>query len=863
LFAIYQHYLYMGYNTMISLKKLEFSELEVADPNAVYSGTQTVFLDFDGANDISYDNATLDIHTSISSIADSGLSAEDKIQIMTDLNNTFAGTGITFTVIVPISGEYSTVYVGGDGSEFSEYGSFAGLSETIDVGNEIQNDDAFVFSDNLSSVDAITETIAHETAHLVGYTHVGDTTIDELSDFATVITLPRGTTKFTSTTGMAYDGFGYSVAVSGSNVIVGAYADDNANGEEAGSVYSYRWNGTSYDAQVEIIASDGLDDWFGFSVDGYGDTIISGAGWGDGVVADSGAAYVYSWNVDSYTESKLVAADGAVYDYFGDAVAMSGNAVVVGAHGDDNAKGIDAGSAYVYHWDGDSYEYQDKLIALDGAANAGFGYTVAVSGYNIAVGAFSYSGASADSVYVYRWDGASYDEMKLTNTLGASALFASSIAMDGDVVAVGAHCDNTSNGIYSGCVVVYRWNGETYDMSYLIASDGAKRDFFGKSVAVSGNHIVVGAYGDDDSGAASGSIYAYNWNGTSYDEYKITAEDGSALDFYGGAVDIDGGYIAVGAYADDDVGYNAGSAYSINFTEIIEYSAGPNTPSGDFDGNNKSDILWQYTDGNVYVWDDGDSANGLDLLGNSSSSYAFLDTGDFNGDDKSDILWQHTDGSVSAWNDGNSGDIDSLGSAPSDYAFLGTGDFDDNDKSDILWRNTSNGNVYTWDDGLLANSRSNGVASSDYTFLGVGDFDYNGKSDILWQHSDGNVYAWNDGAGSDFGTSLGDAPLDYAYLGIGDFDGNRTSDILWQDSYGFVHAWDDGEFANDRVLGEASVNYAFIGIGDFDGNRISDILWRDSAGNVYAWNDGELGSGWDNLIGSASTTDYTALSNIA
>lgn len=851
-----------GGGDMITLKELQFSDLEVADSNPVYSGTQTIFLDFDGASGVTYNNDTLDINTNISYIPDSGLSTTNQFQILTDLNNTFTGTGITFTTTVPLSGEYSTIYVGGDGSEFSEYGTFTGLSETIDVGNEIQDDNAFVFSENLSSIDAITETIAHEAGHLVGYTHVGDTSVDELSDFADVIELPLGTTKFTASDGAAYDRFGQSVAVSGTTVIAGSVGDSS----DAGSVYSYRLEDSSY-TQYKISDSTGnADDWFGISVDSVGDTILVGSDWGTGNVAASGSASFYTWNGSSYDQAKIYSSDGAANDAYGDAVSISANVAVVGAYRDDD-DGTSSGSAYVYRWDGvDSYDYNTKLTASDATAGDYFGYAVAVSGDNIAVGAYGNDddGSNSGGAYVYRWNGSSYDEKIISIDSSAGDYYGYSIAMDGDVVVVGAYF-NDDDGNNSGCVGVYVWNSgtEAYDMRVcLTASDAGPREYFGKSVAISGNNIVVGAYGDGANGVASGSIYAYTWNGTSYDEYKIIAEDGSALDFYGRSVDIDGNYIVVGAYGNDDVGYASGSAYSINLAEIAAYSSNPDTPVGDFDGNNKSDVLWRNTDGNVYTWDDGaGSAFGTSL--GDSSGYTFLDTGDVNGDDMSDILWKDGSNNVSAWNNGDSTDVNALGTASANYLFHGTGDFDNNDKSDILWRDSSNGNVYVWDDGLSSGSRNTGVASADYTFLGVGDFDQNGKSDILWQHSDGNIYTWDDGAGSSFGSSLGDAPDTYDFLGVGDFNGDGASDILWRDtSMEIVYAWDDGAIENERYLGTAASTNNFQGIGDFDGNRMSDILWRDNDGNVYIWEDGKLGSGWDNLVGTASS-DYTALSNIA
>ncbi|MCK5344012.1 MAG: hypothetical protein KAR20_11440 [Candidatus Heimdallarchaeota archaeon] len=161
----------------MDFKKLELAGLELVDPNADYSGTQTIFINFDGANNASYDNDSLNIHIDNISIENSGLSEEERFQIITDLNNNFAGTGVNFTITSPTNEEYSTLYVGGNSSAFSECGNFLGLSETIDVGNQIKTDNAFVFSDNINSTFAITETIAHEAGHLLGFAHTGDSSL--------------------------------------------------------------------------------------------------------------------------------------------------------------------------------------------------------------------------------------------------------------------------------------------------------------------------------------------------------------------------------------------------------------------------------------------------------------------------------------------------------------------------------------------------------------------------------------------------------------------------------------------------------------------------------------------------------------
>jgi len=315
--------------------------------------------------------------------------------------------------------------------------------------------------------------------------------------------------------GAASDYFGYSVSISGDFAIAGSYADDD-KGNASGSAYIFEWDGANWSQQAKLLAFDGAaSDYFGYSVSISGDFAIAGAYGDDDKGGNSGSAYIFKRDGETWSQqAKLVASDGAAADYFGWAVSISGDYALVVARYDDD-KGTDSGSAYIFKRDGTSWSQQVKLTASDGAANDNFG----------------------------GW----------------------SVSINGDLAIVGARGDSDM-GYASGSAYIFKRAGETWvEQTKLLADDGDANDYFGISASISGDFAVVGAYGNDDSGDRSGSAYIFtpddidpnNW----IQRQKLTASDGNTDDYFGWSVSISGDYAIIGARQDDDMGSNSGSAY--------------------------------------------------------------------------------------------------------------------------------------------------------------------------------------------------------------------------------------------------------------------------------------------------------------
>ena len=271
---------------------------------------------------------------------------------------------------------------------------------------------------------------------------------------------------------------------------------------------------SQYDSAM-LTASDGAyGDYFSSAIHAVASTenlIVGGANGDD----DYGSAYIFQ-RLGNWTEmQKLTASDAGYGANFGCSVAIEGNVIVVGAPGDDNAGGYPSASAYVFQSldDGTTWTEEQKLMASDAASYDEFGFCVAVAGNLIVVGSFydDEFGLSSGSAYVFR-----------------------------------------------------RFDDGWAQVQKLTASDAEYSDEFGYSVAVAGNIIVVGARREDGAFVSAGAAYVFQSlddDGNFTEVQKLTASDAASLDYFGSSVDIDGNLIVVGADENDDAGSNSGSAY--------------------------------------------------------------------------------------------------------------------------------------------------------------------------------------------------------------------------------------------------------------------------------------------------------------
>jgi len=146
--------------------------------------------------------------------------------------------------------------------------------------------------------------------------------------------------------------------------------------------------------------------------------------------------------------------------------------------------------------------------------------------------------------------------------------FGCALALDGNVAVIGASGDN-ENGVYAGAAYIYRYDGTNWvEEQHLLPAEGHEKDYFGTDVDISGNRVIIGASGNDDSGELAGAAYIYEFTGTTWvEQQKLVASDGQEGDRFGATVALDGDTAVVGAPHDDTAqGEDAGSAYVFSFT---------------------------------------------------------------------------------------------------------------------------------------------------------------------------------------------------------------------------------------------------------------------------------------------------------
>lgn len=420
---------------------------------------------------------------------------------------------------------------------------------------------------------------------------------------------------------------GFSIAVSGDTAVVGAPSDWNANGVLAGAVYVFVKSGVGSQAvwtqQAKIVPSGvTAGDYFGYSVDIDGDTLVAGAQGDDGAGGiDQGSAYVFVRSGSVWREQgRIEANDAGAADYFGFSVSVDGDTAAVGAPYWDFAGDQNQGAVYVFTRTGAVWTQQQKITSPESPLSTWFGSSVSVSGESLLIGSpldYISNRANQGSAYVYtRTSGTWSQQARLIAANGAEGdRLGTSVSIDADTAVIGAPRRDIGDGQDEGAVYVFKRNGSFWSpQAYLISDDPNNNDWFGFSVSVAGDALIAGVPGDYTLlNFEQGSVFIFTRSSGVWSQFaNLYASDGQSGNRLGTSAAISGDNAVAGAPYGLN-GHHYGSAYaffpSCGFTfDPPSQSFGAAGGGGSFQLTTATGCVWQAVSGSNWISVTGGSA---------------------------------------------------------------------------------------------------------------------------------------------------------------------------------------------------------------------------------------------------------------
>jgi hypothetical protein len=368
--------------------------------------------------------------------------------------------------------------------------------------------------------------------------------------------------------GASGDRFGYSVALDGNTLLIGAPGSDVVlGGNDRGAAHVFVRNAGSWSLQATLLPSDPAnDDEFGRAVAVAGNYALVGAPFNSAASTQQGAAYVFLRNGASWSQQVRLLRPGSTHGFeqFGSAVALTPDTAVVGAPLADGMAQGDQGQAVVYTRTAAVWSEADVLVSADGKAGDHFGHAVAISGTRIAVGApytdrIPFFSEDDGAIYVFEGSAASGwgQDQKLADGLPGeatvSALFGWSVALLGDRVLGGAPGNKTDSALPVGATYVYQYTADTgwFVSKRLGLADGRDDVAYGMGRAVALTAAAAFASSGDEPRILDqrGLVAVYEASqGFAQSVLLFGGGRGGPLGF---ALAVDGETAVVGAYEED------------------------------------------------------------------------------------------------------------------------------------------------------------------------------------------------------------------------------------------------------------------------------------------------------------------------
>lgn len=390
------------------------------------------------------------------------------------------------------------------------------------------------------------------------------------------------------TAGDTTGNLGYAVAVSADTAVLGA--PGNASAEATGTpgaAYVFSRSGATWTQVQKLTADDATNDaGFGFSVAVSGDTMLVGAmAAAVGGHPNQGAVYVFTRSGGMWRQTqKLTSSDGVDWGHFGFSVALDGDTALIGAEMQPAAGGtepVGPGAVYVFTRSGATWSQQQVLADGTGTGDdwSRFGYSVALHGDTAvvsesrrAVGGNARQGA----LHVYTRSGGVWHQQQLLvqDDGAANDMFGGvSLGLQDDTIMSGALC-SVDGKSRQGAVYVFTRAGSTWTQQQkFTALDGAVEDDFGSVIALDGDRALIGAphLRSAIAGATPGSAYVFTKkaSGWTQDGGRIRAADAKGDDAFGMALALQGGTALVGAPGWPGTEPILGAAYVLGLPSTI------------------------------------------------------------------------------------------------------------------------------------------------------------------------------------------------------------------------------------------------------------------------------------------------------
>lgn len=314
-------------------------------------------------------------------------------------------------------------------------------------------------------------------------------------------------------------------------------------------------------------------------------------------------------------------------ELLGSEIAFDGATLVAGSKHYD-ISGTDDGEAYIWDMSGGGLGAMTTLSSPDGPNQGRFGSAVAVDGSTLVIGEehSNVTLASAGTVHVYELVAGAWT-LQQTLALGvptANDAFGASVDLDGDRLVVGS----PGHGVAGGAFVFDRVGGTWGQSAHLVANDLVFNDQFGRSVALSGDTVIVGAPQHFAGGVAAGAAYVHRLSGGAWgQEQKLTPTAGSGNLWFGISVDVENDLALVGATQGNNPGdahvfARSGTSWATEtiLTAWVGNGAEGFGESVSLDGGRAVVGAWQdttvnFAEGSAYVFDrDGGAWTGVARL---------------------------------------------------------------------------------------------------------------------------------------------------------------------------------------------------------------------------------------------------------